>query len=91
MDRIPIIGSSLLTSAQDTFGLVHLKVNQLDVLKSLKFTAFNFRILLIIGSIFLTINFISIEGVIISPVINVLISTYIYLQINVPILNSTTA
>ena len=68
-----------------------LERDQLSVLKSLKFTIFNFPIILLTGSIFLAIYYIPVIGVIISPVITVLISTYIYLQINVPTLNSTTA
>jgi CysZ protein len=68
-----------------------LERDQLGVLKSLKFTIFNFPIILLTGSIFLAIYYIPVIGVIISPVITVLISTYIYLQINVPTLNSTTA
>lgn len=68
-----------------------LERDQLSVLKSLKFTIINFPIILLTGSIFLVLNYIPVIGVIISPVITVLISTYIYLQINVPTLNSTTA
>jgi len=68
-----------------------LERDQLSVLKSLKFTIFNFPIILLTGSLFLAIYYIPVIGVIISPVTTVLISTYIYLQINVPTLNSTTA